>query len=189
MRSPFKPARSPASFDWAQFRSKLPTGKDKASEAVRKKLWDTMDVNQNNFISLAEFDRGLREVLGSDKLQVVYKAKPPIIRAFNAARAMDQTKGRNAVTRDGLNVDDFVSWSEFRLLLAYLRLYFELWIMFTIVDGGARGDRGIGLKEFKVAVPHIETWGRRENLKIDDPGAAFNAIDQDGSGVIRFDEL
>eukprot|EP00966_Prymnesium_polylepis_P286089 6608539-Prymnesium_polylepis.1 len=102
---------------------------------------------------------------------------------------MDQCKGRNALTRGGLNADDFVSWSEFRLLLAYLRVYFELFIMFTVVDGGARGDRGISLEEFTKAAPLVEEWGKAEKLKIADPVAAFNEIDEDGSGAIRFDEL
>jgi hypothetical protein len=47
--------------------------------------------------------------------------------------------------------------SEFRLLLVYLRNYFECWQMFDCIDSG--DDRRIHMDEFKSAIPMMETWG------------------------------
>jgi len=41
------------------------------------------DPNGNGYLSLAEIDKGIRDVLGLDQL---YNCKPAIIRAYNAAR-------------------------------------------------------------------------------------------------------
>ena len=41
--------------------------------------------------------------------------------AVQAAKAHDRTKGKDFVNTSGVNEDDFVTWSEFRVLLAYLR--------------------------------------------------------------------
>ena len=72
-------------FNWSEYAQKLPWQKDAASEAVRRKIFDACDMNGNGLISLAELDRGLREVLGSDVEQHVYSAKPAIMRAFQVS--------------------------------------------------------------------------------------------------------
>ena len=56
-------------FDWADFSQKLPSGRDDASEARRRTLFSSIDANGNGVLSLAEFDRGLLEVLGADYSQ------------------------------------------------------------------------------------------------------------------------
>lgn len=153
-----------------------------------------IDANGNGVLSLAEFDRGLLEVLGGDYTQRVFRAKPAIIRAFQAAKAANRG-GEIPTSRGQLGVlagDDYVDYSEFRLLLAYLRQYFELYLMFQAIDGGELGDRSISEVEFRRAVPMVEAWGStdgRPPLKIADPRAVFAAIDANGSGSIRFDEF
>ena len=42
-----------------------------------------MDINGNGFLSLAEVDKGLRDVLKTDD---IFDCKPCIIRAFNASK-------------------------------------------------------------------------------------------------------
>jgi len=44
---------------------------------------------------------------------------------------------------------DMVEASEFRLLLVYLRQYFELYVMFSVVD--TTDDQRVSLDEFKQA--------------------------------------
>ena len=42
-------------------------------------MWNYMDMNGNGYLSLAEIDKGMRDVLQSDML---FDAKPAIMRAF-----------------------------------------------------------------------------------------------------------
>ena len=58
-----------------------------------------------------QVDKGLRDVLQLDEL---FYCKPAIMRAFQAA------KGANTNSKAALG-DDYVTRSEFRLLLVYLR--------------------------------------------------------------------
>ena len=57
-----------------------------------------------------------------EEMEVVYKSKPAMLRAFQAAK--DHSKSKKQVG------DDFVTRSEFRLFLLYLRQYFEYFTMF-----------------------------------------------------------
>ena len=104
---------SSSSFDWSAFEKLLPTGKDEASVAVRRKFFHTCDVSGNGLISLAEFDRGLRTFIGAtDVSERVWRAKPAIARAFHAAKG--SSKAGRSRSADGLLEDDYVSRSEFR---------------------------------------------------------------------------
>lgn len=73
-------------------------------------------MNNNGFLSLAEVDKGIRDVL---QLPELFDAKPVLIRAFNASKAKMKSKSPHG--------DDYVSKAEFRFLLTYLRLYYFLW--------------------------------------------------------------
>jgi hypothetical protein len=90
-----------------------------------------MDFNGNGLLSLAEVDKGLRDL----KLPVLFKIKPVILRAFVAAKS--KSPGGN---------DDYVEYKEFRHLLKYLRMYFEYWIAFAQIDTDK--DRRISFNEF-----------------------------------------
>lgn len=46
---------------WA---SKLPTGTSSGEKAVRDELFRQFDPNGNGYLSLAEVDRGVRDILG-----------------------------------------------------------------------------------------------------------------------------
>ena len=59
-------------FDWEGLIKKLPVEKTNESRAKRKELWNAMDMNGNGFLSLAEFDRGVLEVLN---LPDIFKQK------------------------------------------------------------------------------------------------------------------
>jgi len=53
------------------------------------------------------------------------------------------------------------------------------------IDIDTTGDRRIGIEEFKLAIPKLETWG----VKITDINGTFNEIDGNGGGNILFDEF
>ena len=74
--------KKPPKIDWARFTEKLPTSKNPADAAKRRKLFNDWDPNRNGYLSLAEIDKGILD-LG---LQDLFNAKPAIIKAFNAAK-------------------------------------------------------------------------------------------------------
>ena len=76
-------------------------------------------------LSLAEVDKGLKVLLGDEVSQIT---KPAAIRAFQAAKDSIGDKAASA--------GDYVTRAEFRLLLVYLKRYFELLAAFDAVDTG-----------------------------------------------------
>jgi hypothetical protein len=69
-----------------------------------------MDMNDNGILSLAEIDKGIRDVI---QLPRLFDAKPVLMRAFQAAKTYKQASSSYD--------DDYISKKEFRILLKYLR--------------------------------------------------------------------
>ena len=159
-------------FDWNGFLNNLPIKKTAEDRAKRKKMWDAIDMNKNGYVSLAEFDRGVRDVLN---LPQIFSLKKVLMRAFQASK--DKIKAKSKYSKD------YVEWLEFRILLVYLRQYFEYYVMFCRID--TSDDFKVNLSEFKKAMPTLEKWG----IKITNPEAEFKKIDNNNSGSIMFDEF
>ena len=166
MQSDFK------NYDWDGFLNSLPIKKTAEDRAKRKKMWDAIDMNKNGYVSLAEFDRGVRDVLN---LPQIFTLKKVLMRAFQASKAKIKAKSKHS--------KDYVEWLEFRILLVYLRQYFEYYVMFCRID--TSDDFKVNLSEFKKAMPTLEKWG----IKISNPEAEFKKIDNNNSGSIMFDEF
>ena len=158
--------------NWQEVSDKLPFERTPESKARRDKIWNYIDVNGNSYVSLAEVDKGLRDVL---QLDAVFNCKKAIIRAFNASKHAVKTKSKHG--------PDYIERAEFRLLLQYLRQYYEYYQAFARIDTG--DDNRVDLKEFIAAKASIEKWVG----KIADPVAEFNKIDKNGGGQILFDEF
>ena len=92
-------------FDWEGLIKKLPVEKTNESRAKRKELWNAMDMNGNGFLSLAEFDRGVIDVLN---LPDIFKQKKILLRAFNSAK--NKVKGKSKKS------GEYVEWLEFRYI-------------------------------------------------------------------------
>ena len=155
-----------------EFLESLPIKKTAEDRAKRKKMWSAIDMNGNGYVSLAEFDRGVRDVLNLPK---IFTLKKVLMRAYQTAK--DKIKGKSKHSKD------YIEWLEFRILLVYLRQYFEYYVMFCRID--TSDDFKVDLKEFKKAMPTLEKWG----VKISDPAAEFKKIDNNNSGSIMFDEF
>ena len=163
--------------DWDKVHASLPTSRKPEDKKRRMDLFMQFDPNSNGYLSLAEVDKGCQDIL---RLYDLFDCKPVIMRAFMAAKSAND---KNNKAKKNTHGPDFIEKCEFRLLLVYLRQYFELWQMFDEIDDS--GDRRIELAEFKKALPKLESWG----VKISDPQAAFNEIDTNGGGIILFDEF
>ena len=168
---------APPHRNWDAIRARLPPTdkKDPASVARRHEIFKLFDPNGNGILSLAEVDKGCRDVL---QLYEVFDCKPVIMRAFQAAKSANDKKNKA-----GSHRPDFIEFNEFRLLSVYLRQYFELWQMFDEIDSS--DDRRITPNEFRRAAPRLTAWG----IKVTDPDASFREIDTNGGGVILFDEF
>lgn len=94
-----------------------------------------MDMNNNGFLSLAEVDKGMRDVV---KLPSLFKLKPVLMRAFQAAK--------NKVTSKSKHGKDYVEKAEYRFLLKYLRQYYEYWVAFDRINQD--DDRRLSYEEF-----------------------------------------
>ena len=160
------------SIDWTAINAKLPTERTPEAKKKRIELFRAMDMG-NGILSLAEVDKGIRDVL---KIDEIFDAKPAIMRAFQIA------KNRGASKRGDLG-DDYIEILEFRFFLLSLRQYFEYWEAFSRTD--ADNDRRIDLDEFKAAKSKMEVWVG----EIGDIEGEFAKIDKNGGGKILFDEF
>eukprot|EP01062_Namystynia_karyoxenos_P074152 TRINITY_DN709_c1_g2_i1.p1 TRINITY_DN709_c1_g2~~TRINITY_DN709_c1_g2_i1.p1 ORF type:complete len:216 (+),score=107.14 TRINITY_DN709_c1_g2_i1:88-648(+) len=157
-------------YDWDALAKKLPYGSNRADKEKRKQIFRSFDMNGNGYLSLAEVDKGVRD-LGIDFAE----CKPAIIRAFN--RVKDTAPAHTPCS------NDYVTRAEFRLLLQQLGQMFELYAMFAQIDKD--GDRRLTLAEFKKAIPIMEGWG----LKVSDPEKMFAEADADHGGKVLFEEF
>lgn len=103
--------------------AQIPVTSSEADVAKRKKLFREFDVNGNQYLSLAEIDKGIRDIL---ELPELFEAKPVIMRAYQASK--DKIKSAHTFG------DDYVSRAEFKFLLIYLKFYYELWEDFKTID-------------------------------------------------------
>lgn len=137
--------------------AQIPVCDDPDEIAKRKKIFRDFDVNGNNYLSLAEIDKGIRDVLNLPEL---FDAKPVIMRAYQASK--NKIKAKSSLG------EDYVSRAEFKWTLIYLRFYYELWEDFKAIE--VDGDRRISENEFIAGSPLlIHDW----KLKIEDPKVKF----------------
>lgn len=163
----------PTEKNWDAFLAKFPVNKTDDEKAQRAKLFAAFDPNGNGYLSLAEIDKGCRDVLG---LYELFEAKKAIMRAYQASKGVGNKSGDRGA--------DYVEAAEFRLLLKYLRDYFMLWKLFQKIDTG--DDDRINMDEFMTAVPKIETFF---GIEIAEPEAEFAKIDANTGGQVLFDEF
>ena len=160
---------------WDELHDKLPWHLTEEQRQKRIKIWSSIDVNGNGILSLAEIDKGMRDVV---QLPALFELKPVLIRAFTAAKNKVKSK-----VKKSYNEDDYVSKGEFRVLLKYLRSYFEIWVAFDRIDTG--DDRRINHSEFIAAKPLLEKWG----IDMSNPEKKWREADRDGGGQILFIEF
>ena len=132
-----KKAEENKPLDWAGFSAKLPTERDEEASKKRKAIFRACDDNGSGAISLPEVTTGLLKALGNEYLPILDRAKPAIARAFAAANRLERRRlsGRTDTHKVEKVRDEQVTPKEFRALLAYMRQYFELWVMFETLDG------------------------------------------------------
>merc|ERR1719230_1538294 len=109
--------------DKAALHAQLPIGRDRVSKLTRSKLFSRFDPNGNGILSLAEVDKGLKQIL---ELGGIENCTPAINRAFHAARDIAPPVASFS--------NDYIDKNEFRVLLVYLTYYLQLWEFFDRID-------------------------------------------------------
>ena len=157
---------------WEELNEKLPWLKTEEERQKRIQQWALMDMNNNGYMSLAEIDKGMRDVI---QLPILFDLKPVLMRAFMAAK----TK-KAATSQYG---DDYITKGEYRYLLKFLRQFYEYWLAFECIN--LDDDRRLSHDEFMDAVPHLEKWG----IDMSDPEAQWQQCDTNGEGMVLFIEF
>jgi len=160
--------------DWESINEKLPYQRTPEEKAKRRELFNQFDPNGNGYLSLAETDKAMRDVLQSDEL---FDCKQAVNRSFHFAK--NKSQGDNKYG------DDLLEFREFRLFLQTLRQFFEYYQAFERIDTG--DDNRVSKEEFtsdKIK-DALEKWvGPIEDLE-----AEFEAIDTNSGGQILFTEF
>jgi len=180
---------------------------DPEHQARRREMFERFDTNGNGYISLAECGAGillaLSAVVRREATSLYHRYYRSYIRAFNDAK--DAAKARAGHTMD----DDYVTRSEFRLLLVYLQIYatwYEVFAHIIDTDGAptaaARRDQLDHLRieadhrmvreEWEAALPKVThagaTWA--PFLRLASARAAdFDAMDSNRGGYVDFREF
>jgi len=128
-----------------------------------KELWNTLDFNGNNIVSLAEIDKMVVENYP------LLNHKPALMRAYKATLS----------SGDG---DDWVEKKEFKTLLGNLFYFNKLFWLFSNVDGDH--DRRLTYQEFKRCLNVAGAKMSEAETRQD-----FSRVDRNGGGIILFDEF
>jgi len=139
--------------NWKKIQAALVVDRTEESKAKRADIFKRFDVNGNGYLSLAEVDKGLRDILNLDD---IFDAKPVIIRAFNAAKGLGTKEG---VESKG---NDYVTQPEFRMLLVYLSEYMKIWEIFATADDS--DDRRLNKQEFAKTFDALKRWAPDHTL-------------------------
>jgi len=161
--------------DWESINEKLVYDHSEESYEARKEIWNGMNTNGNEYLSLAEVEKGIRDVLELDE---VFDAKKAIFEAFSFAKNSSQAESKFG--------EDLMEFRELRLFLQTLRATFEFYQGFNIID--AEGDSRISKEEFcnDNIKELVQKWTGEE---IEDMEAEFDAIDENEGGMILFQEF
>ncbi|EPY36402.1 flagellar calcium-binding protein [Angomonas deanei] len=159
---------------WERIKLRLPRAKTADDKTKRIALFKQFDTNGNKSLTMEECYNGCMNILNLDDFT-------PMVRDINKRAFTKASTMGNKV--EGAGDADKVEFLEFRLYLCYIYDYFELTVMFDEMDSS--GDMMVDKEEFRAAVPKIEEWG----LKITNPDAVFDSIDNNGSGKMTFDEF
>jgi Ca2+-binding EF-hand superfamily protein len=133
------------------------------------------DKNGNGVLSFDEVDKAVREILGLDSM---YVAKPVLAGAFQALKA----SGRHRTAASG---GDCIERDEFRLLLVYVRHFFEMYVVFNRVDLST--EKRISLAEFREGLAKLAAQGIK--ITESETEQEFRSLDTNGKGSIPFDDF
>eukprot|EP00941_MAST-03F_sp_MAST-3F-sp1_P004113 g4113.t1 len=135
------------------------------------KMWEKLDFNGNQNVSLAEIDKFITEQAKGDLS--MFKGmdnKPALLRAF-----------RKTTMRDG-DGDDWLERKEFPMLLRNIYYFNKMWNIFDDIDED--NDHRLDEDEFFAGIQKLGVIISKEEATKE-----FKAIDTNNGGFILFDEF
>jgi len=161
---------------------------------LRKQAFKSADSNGTGKCSLAEITQHCRETLkkehGIERGEELYDLyRPSFIRAFAASKSIAKTGDPDD--------DNYINFSEFRVLNAYLCVYAGMTDAFMKIDGGGEGvteddDRRVEIVEWIKAYGSFSasTFVGLVGIENDsDASALFKEMDSDGKGMVLLSEF
>ena len=159
-------------------------------------------MNGNGLCSLAECETFLLKTLvakfpKTGKGKDIWDAfRPCYIRAFKDAADYKADDGKKIKGTKNAKQDDFVSEDEFRLFCTYACTYAAMFDAFSKIDGGGAGrdandDKRIEKDEWMKGFKGMAGYGFKafEGVtKKEDAQATFEKMDDNGGGIVLFDE-
>ena len=171
------------------------------SNKLRRQTFHTADGNGSGYCSLADIDnfvsimlKKMYDDVEGQKLFMTFR--PSYIRAFTASKALAKSSSPSKISK--VDEDDYVTFSEFRILNAYLCIYASMFYAFSKIDGAGVGDfdmeddRRISKEEWlkSFATVHDSGFVGLECIENEiQATAAFDKMDLDGKGVVLFSEF
>lgn len=136
-----------------------------------KKMWRRLDYNGNGYVSLAEIDKLVVELVESGAWPAWLNNKPALMRAY-----------KKTVLTDGYNGNEYVEQRDFHGLLLNIFWFNKLWQVFSAIDTGA--DRRVDVREFISGMAQL-------GLHLSDQEAQqeFAKIDGNSGGQVLFVEF
>lgn len=154
--------------DWETLKTTLPVSTSPEDKEKRKELWSKFNLRKSKQLALFEVDNGIKKVLGCEEL---FDAKAVVQKAFVYAREINPGGS-----------PDKVEFSEFRLLLCYLKGLFDIYQVFKSLD--KTKDNALDLSELEAAQEGLVAAG----ISIDDPGALWSQL-RGTNEVVDFHEF
>jgi len=160
----------------------------------RKAAFKGCDTNASGSCSLAEITQYCRSTLKKEHdiergEQLFDLFRPSFIRAFSASKAIAQTGNPND--------DNYINFSEFRILNVYLCVYAGMADAFMKIDGGGAGvteddDRRVEKEEWMKSYHTFSTStfiGLTGINTDEDASSVFKSMDLDGKGMVLLSEF
>eukprot|EP00928_Gymnodinium_smaydae_P047820 TRINITY_DN31942_c0_g1_i1.p1 TRINITY_DN31942_c0_g1~~TRINITY_DN31942_c0_g1_i1.p1 ORF type:complete len:251 (+),score=69.57 TRINITY_DN31942_c0_g1_i1:69-821(+) len=154
--------------DWESVKASLPTGVTEEDKKRRQELWRQFNVAGTTHLALFELDAAIEKVLDCREL---FEAKAAVRRAHAYARAVNPSGPK-----------DQLEFCEFRLLLVYLKGFFEVYQIFTSIDKSR--DMELSVSELRTAGPRLAAAG----VHVADPEALWREL-KGSNEVVDFGEF
>lgn len=128
---------------WERLRHLLPHGNSTRQRMLRQRLWDRIDIRGKGYVTLADLNRGLYDVLRLNEFRD--DLAPVLFRAFFATTEM--YTAQSDVVYLTAKKEQFLTPKEFRVFLVYLYSYMELYFMFDVLTCSGFLDEQMKVKE------------------------------------------